>query len=425
MALNSYKEERKNMSYTALYRKFRPDAFSDVKGQDHIVTTLKNQLRANRIGHAYLFTGTRGTGKTTVAKIFAKTVNCEHPTEDGPCGECRICKAIAAGASMNVIEIDAASNNGVDNIREIIDEVSYSPAEGKYKVYIIDEVHMLSPGAFNALLKTLEEPPSYVIFILATTEVHKIPITILSRCQRYDFKRISIDTITDRMKELMDTEQVQVEDRALRYIAKVADGSMRDALSLLDQCAAVGGTVDSRAVLEAIRPEKDVDAFHPENVGRLMLGLPRFLPCTPAGVMALLRAYGISPAGKHCVVIGRSNIVGKPMALLLLAEDATVTVCHSRTPDLAEQCRRADILISAVGRRGLITSDMVKPGAVVVDVAMNRNEEGKLCGDVDFAAVAEKAAYITPVPGGVGPMTRAMLMENTISASRRRQHKEG
>lgn len=238
MALNSYKEERKNMSYTALYRKFRPDAFSDVKGQDHIVTTLKNQLRANRIGHAYLFTGTRGTGKTTVAKIFAKTVNCEHPTEDGPCGECRICKAIAAGASMNVIEIDAASNNGVDNIREIIDEVSYSPAEGKYKVYIIDEVHMLSPGAFNALLKTLEEPPSYVIFILATTEVHKIPITILSRCQRYDFKRISIDTITDRMKELMATEQVQVEDRALRYIAKVADGSMRDALSLLDQCIA-------------------------------------------------------------------------------------------------------------------------------------------------------------------------------------------
>ena len=226
------------MSYTALYRKFRPDTFADVKGQDHIVTTLKNQLRANRIGHAYLFTGTRGTGKTTVAKIFAKTVNCENPTEDGPCGECRICKAIAAGASMNVIEIDAASNNGVDNIREIVDEVSYSPAEGKYKVYIIDEVHMLSIGAFNALLKTLEEPPSYVIFILATTEVHKLPITILSRCQRYDFKRISIDTITARMQELTSAEEVQVEERALRYIAKMADGSMRDALSLLDQCIA-------------------------------------------------------------------------------------------------------------------------------------------------------------------------------------------
>ncbi|MBE5884227.1 MAG: DNA polymerase III subunit gamma/tau [Lachnospiraceae bacterium] len=226
------------MSYTALYRKFRPDSFADVKGQEHIVTTLKNQLKANRIGHAYLFTGTRGTGKTTVAKIFAKTVNCENPTEDGPCGECRICKAIAAGASMNVIEIDAASNNGVDNIREIVDEVSYSPAEGKYKVYIIDEVHMLSIGAFNALLKTLEEPPSYVIFILATTEVHKLPITILSRCQRYDFKRISIDTITGRMQDLIAAEGVQVEDKALRYIAKTADGSMRDALSLLDQCIA-------------------------------------------------------------------------------------------------------------------------------------------------------------------------------------------
>ena len=226
------------MSYTALYRKFRPVRFEDVKGQDHIVTTLKNQIRAGRIGHAYLFCGTRGTGKTTIAKIFAKSVNCEHPVDGSPCGECRTCRAIAAGASMNVIEIDAASNNGVDNIREIVDEVSYSPAEGKYKVYIIDEVHMLSIGAFNALLKTLEEPPSYVIFILATTEVHKIPITILSRCQRYDFKRISIETITDRMRELMETEQLSVEEKALRYIAKTADGSIRDALSLLDQCLA-------------------------------------------------------------------------------------------------------------------------------------------------------------------------------------------
>ncbi|MBD5475792.1 MAG: DNA polymerase III subunit gamma/tau [Lachnospiraceae bacterium] len=226
------------MSYTALYRKFRPDCFEDVKGQEHIVTTLKNQIKAERIGHAYLFCGTRGTGKTTIAKIFAKAVNCEQPVDGSPCGECQACKTIASGASMNVIEIDAASNNGVDNIREIVEEVSYSPAEGKYKVYIIDEVHMLSIGAFNALLKTLEEPPSYVIFILATTEVHKIPITILSRCQRYDFRRITIDTITGRLRELMDTEQIQVEEKALRYVAKTADGSMRDALSLLDQCIA-------------------------------------------------------------------------------------------------------------------------------------------------------------------------------------------
>ena len=226
------------MSYTALYRKFRPDTFEEVKGQDHIVTTLRNQIKADRIGHAYLFTGTRGTGKTSIAKLFAKSVNCEHPVDGSPCGTCRSCQTIASGASVNVIEIDAASNNGVDNIREIIEEVSYSPVEGKYKVYIIDEVHMLSIGAFNALLKTLEEPPSYVIFILATTEVHKIPITILSRCQRYDFKRITIETIADRLRELMDKEQVQVEEKALRYIAKTADGSMRDALSLLDQCIA-------------------------------------------------------------------------------------------------------------------------------------------------------------------------------------------
>ena len=226
------------MSYTALYRKFRPSVFEDVKGQEHIVTTLKNQIKAERIGHAYLFCGTRGTGKTTIAKIFARAVNCENPADGSPCGECNVCRAIAAGASMNVIEIDAASNNGVDNIREIVDEVSYSPAEGKYKVYIIDEVHMLSMGAFNALLKTLEEPPSYVIFILATTEVHKIPITILSRCQRYDFKRITIDTIASRIRELTDIEQVSIEDKAIRYIAKTADGSMRDALSLLDQCIA-------------------------------------------------------------------------------------------------------------------------------------------------------------------------------------------
>ena len=178
--------------------------------------------------------------------------------------------------------------------------------------------------------------------------------------------------------------------------------------------------IRERRVLEAIAPEKDVDAFHPENVGRLVQGQARYLPCTPAGVMELLRAAGVDPAGRRAVIVGRSNIVGKPMALLLLQADATVTVCHSRTPDLADECRRADILISAVGRRGLITADMIKPGAAVVDVAMNRDEDGKLCGDVDFAATCAVAAHITPVSGGVGPMTRAMLMENTLRAARLR-----
>lgn len=226
------------MSYTALYRKFRPQIFEDVRGQEHIVTTLRNQIASERIGHAYLFCGTRGTGKTTIAKLFAKAVNCEDLQSGNPCGKCRSCRSIAANASMNVIEIDAASNNGVDNIREIVDEVSYSPAEGKFKVYIIDEVHMLSTGAFNALLKTLEEPPSYVIFILATTEVHKIPITILSRCQRYDFKRITIPIIAERLQELLLSEHAKADEKAIRYIAKMGDGSMRDALSLLDQCIA-------------------------------------------------------------------------------------------------------------------------------------------------------------------------------------------
>ncbi len=226
------------MGYTALYRKFRPTEFEDVKGQDAIVTTLKNQIRAERIGHAYLFCGTRGTGKTTVAKIFARAVNCEHPEQGSPCGTCSMCRAIAAGTSLNVIEIDAASNNGVDNIREIREEVAYRPTEGRYKVYIIDEAHMLSVGAFNALLKTLEEPPEYVIFILATTEVQKIPVTILSRCQRYDFKRITIETISARLEELIEKESLDVEEKAVRYIARMADGSMRDALSLLDQCTA-------------------------------------------------------------------------------------------------------------------------------------------------------------------------------------------
>ena len=242
------------MSYTALYRKFRPVSFDDVKGQDHIVTTLRNQIKSDRIGHAYLFCGTRGTGKTTVAKILARSVNCETPVNGSPCGECPTCQAIKSGAALNIIEIDAASNNGVDNVREIIDEVAYSPTMGRYKVYIIDEVHMLSKGAFNALLKTLEEPPEYVIFILATTEPHALPVTILSRCQRYDFHRITTDTIQSRLRTVCDEEGLSVDDKALRYIAKMGDGSMRDALSLLDQCIAfhIGETLTYDHALDVL-----------------------------------------------------------------------------------------------------------------------------------------------------------------------------
>ena len=260
------------MSYVALYRKARPQTFEEVKGQDHIVKTLKNQVRAGRAQHAYLFCGTRGTGKTSVAKIMAKAVNCEHPVDGSPCNECASCRAIAAGNSMNVIEIDAASNNGVDNIREIVEEVRYRPTQGNFKVYIIDEVHMLSAGAFNALLKTLEEPPSYVIFILATTESGKIPTTILSRCQRYDFRRIDQETMIARMRELTERENVEAEDRALRFVARSADGSMRDALSLLDQCMAfyMGETLTYEKALSALGAV-DTDVFG-ELLGEIIAG---------------------------------------------------------------------------------------------------------------------------------------------------------
>ncbi len=242
------------MSYMALYRKWRPDAFEEIKGQEHIVTTIRNQIVHDRVGHAYLFCGTRGTGKTTTAKLMAKAVNCEHPINGSPCNECSSCKAIAAGAAMNVIEVDAASNNGVDNIRQITDSVNYSPSTGKYLVYIIDEVHMLRDAAYNALLKTLEEPPSYVIFILATTESHKIPATILSRCQRYDFHRIPLDVIADRLEELLKRENLSATREAIEYVARAADGSMRDGLSILEQCISyhLGEELTLDKVLDAI-----------------------------------------------------------------------------------------------------------------------------------------------------------------------------
>ncbi len=228
------------MAYQALYRRWRPQGFDGIVGQDAVVTTLKNQIKSDRIGHAYLFCGTRGTGKTSAAKIFARAVNCPHAAEhDGnPCNECETCRAIAENRAMNVFEIDAASNNGVDNIRDIREQVEYPPVNGRFKVYIIDEVHMLSTGAFNALLKTLEEPPAYVIFILATTDPQKLPATILSRCQRYDFKRISKAQIAGHLKEITEHDGTPVEDKALSYIAEAADGSMRDSLSILDQCLA-------------------------------------------------------------------------------------------------------------------------------------------------------------------------------------------
>ena len=244
-----------DQEYLALYRKYRPHNFDDVRGRDAIVRTLKNQIISGRIGHSYLFCGTRGTGKTTIARIFARAVNCENQQDGNPCGECPTCRAIEAEANLNVTELDAASNNSVDDIRAIVDQVEYSPTQGRFRVFIIDEVHMLSNAAFNALLKTLEEPPSYVIFILATTEPNKLPITILSRCQRYDFGRLGTEVIEGRLREVAQMESLEVEDRAFGYLASAADGSMRDGLSLLDQCNAFnygGGALTYERTLEIL-----------------------------------------------------------------------------------------------------------------------------------------------------------------------------
>lgn len=234
--------------YRAFYRKYRPSTFTDVVGQKHITTTLENAVKSGKTSHAYLFTGSRGTGKTSCAKILSKAVNCLNPQNGNPCNECEICKGIDNGAILDIIEIDAASNNGVDNIRDLREEANFTPANAKYRVYIIDEVHMLSIGAFNALLKTLEEPPAHVIFILATTEVHKLPSTILSRCQRFDFKRIPPEDMAVRLKEVAQKENLKLADDGAMLIARIADGAMRDALSLLDRCSSCEGVIDSTAV---------------------------------------------------------------------------------------------------------------------------------------------------------------------------------
>ena len=265
------------MAYQALYRKYRPQNFSDVCGQEHITKTLKNQIKSGKTVHAYLFTGTRGTGKTTCAKILAKAINCQNPKDGDPCGECETCRMISESEATDIVEIDAASNNGVDNIRELREQVMFAPAATKYRVYIIDEVHMLSAGAFNALLKTLEEPPEHVVFILATTEVQKLPATILSRCQRYDFKRIDTETICDRLKYVAKSENISINDDAATLISAIADGGMRDALSILDLCVGAGNEITEDYVASVCSMAGDdylfkmADLINDKNSGEALL----------------------------------------------------------------------------------------------------------------------------------------------------------
>ncbi len=265
--------------YLALYRKYRPRTFDEVVGQDHITKTLQNQIKMDKISHAYLFTGSRGTGKTSTAKIFAKAINCLNPKDGSPCGKCEVCKALD-GTNIDVIEIDAASNNGVDEIRELKEKVEYAPVIGKYKVYIIDEVHMLSPSAFNALLKTLEEPPPHTVFILATTEVHKLPATILSRCLRFDFRLVSLDNLTSLLCRVCDQENVKYDMESINAIARAGEGSVRDMLSIADRCVSFAGeeltyqkTISVLGIAEREVLIKITDKILEKNIGETIVEL--------------------------------------------------------------------------------------------------------------------------------------------------------
>ena len=320
------------MAYTTLYRKWRPQVFEDVRGQDHVVTALRNQINLGRVGHAYLFCGTRGTGKTSIAKIFARAVNCENPQNGSPCNECPTCKAILSGASMNVTEIDGASNRKVEDARSIIEEVRYSPTSGKYKVYIIDEVHMLTPEAFNALLKTIEEPPSYVLFILATTDPQKVPVTIQSRCQRYDFRRIGLDTVEDQLRKLTQAEGIRMESKALRYIARTADGSMRDALSLLEQCAAF-------YVDDELTYEKVLDILGAVDTQVFARMLSAIQACDVSGAMAIIRE--VLGQGRDLMQFVTDFVWYLRSLLLLQTGTAPEDVMDTSQENLAELSRQA------------------------------------------------------------------------------------
>ena len=347
--------------YRALYRKWRPQRFEDVVGQRGIVTALRNQIATGRVGHAYLFTGVRGTGKTTCAKIFAKAVNCLHPQNGDPCGECEICKGIDNGSILDVVEMDAASNNGVDDIRDLRDETAYTPSACQYKVYIIDEVHMLSTAAFNAPLKTLEEPPAHVIFILATTEIQKVPATILSRCQRYDFTRIGPEDIAQRVEYIAGEEHLELTSDGAELIARLADGALRDALSILDTCAGVTAKIDADVVrrMAGVTDRSYLfrisDALHNKNatealaeVAQLRQQSVDIIFTTYSGLRVSSQALRYEQNVPGVYVLDKTTIRFKPVEII--KDNGNFLLCEPRTgTDDAHTLSRLDLVILESG----------------------------------------------------------------------------
>lgn len=351
--------------YQALYRKWRPKTFSDVVGQEHVTETLQRQVAEGRLSHAYLFTGTRGTGKTTCAKILAKAVNCEHPENGNPCNKCQSCLGIESGGFLDVMELDAASNNGVDHVRALRDEAIYSPAQVKKRVYIIDEVHMLSIAAFNALLKILEEPPEHLMFILATTELHKVPATILSRCQRFAFRRILPREIVGRLNYIAEQEGIDLRPDGAELLAHIADGALRDALSLLDQCAAAGGTIDSAAVLDALGLAGNL------QTAQLMDCVLR--RDTKAALLLLHRLYG---SGKDVgAVLGELSALARDLLISKTAPEGGAALLtggyDSQTMD--------SLLRQADSARLIAICTTLQRTAADMNVSVNRRTDAELC----------------------------------------------
>lgn len=394
--------------YRALYRKWRPGRFEDVVGQQSIVAALQNQVAAGRIGHAYLFTGTRGTGKTSCAKIFAKAINCTNPQNGDPCCECAVCKGIEAGSILDVVEIDAASNNGVDNIRDLRDETAYTPSVCAYKVYIIDEVHMLSMAAFNALLKIMEEPPSHVVFILATTEIHKVPATILSRCQRYDFGRILPGDIAARVAQVAQKENLQLDEQAAQLIARLADGALRDALSILDTCAGVSTQIDEELVrrMAGVTDRSYLFAISDAlNAGQALAAMQQVAELRQRSVDMKRLCEELIGHYRNLMLAGLAG--GKNLLVGVAPEEESLYIDKAQTTSMGESVRAIRLLGSALEKMSRGTDQRIELELALF--ALTEQPQAAPQPPVQTLPARQAPAVAAPFASGPAPFAAAQV----------------